>query len=318
MARSYTASELVDILRDKANLGDIETEGTLDTDLLKIINDEALTRIYAAVMHCREDYFLVREKIALTTTKTKYRINHRAMQQKIRDIIYWDSTNVRCILEQIPRENRSGYSETSSTTVPSAYFFEGNHIVLVPDVGAQYTGYLEISFYFRPGELVDSSECRQITNVTTGVITLDSSVPSAWTTAKSYDIHSEYSGAEIKTWSITPTLVAGTQMTFTSTDVDGSAFGRLPAEVGDWVCLEEEAALPGLPREWHPILAQAAVVSVLERLDVEKYNALKEDLDASIKRMYDSIIQRDESFAHTVPIMNSAHIVGRSRGLKYG
>ena len=48
------------------------------------------------------------------------------------------------------------------------------------------------------------------------------------------------------------------------TAIDGSVFGEDPIEVGDYVCLTNEAALPGVPRELHPTVAKVAAANILE------------------------------------------------------
>ena len=309
--RQYLAEDLIQVVRDRVVTGQAATEGTQDADILRVINDEALGRLYNAVMHCREEYYVHTTKQTMTAGTVRYRIPHRAMQTKIRDLFYWDASGNRCKLLPIPREYRANITSTSSNqTVPSGYYFEGNHIVLHPDTSTCLTGTLEIAYFFRPGELVLSTSARQITNVAGGLITVDDDVPSTWTALLSYDIHSPHSGAEIKAWDLTASVVSANQLTFASTAMDGSTSGTLAVEVGDWLCLAEEAALPGLPREWHPVLAQAAAAAILETVDPERFQLSVQVLERSIERMYAALSNRDDSYAEAINISGSPFLIG--------
>jgi hypothetical protein len=309
--RQYLAEDLIQVVRDRVVTGQAATEGTQDADILRIINDEALGRVCNAVMHVREEYYVNTIRQSITAGMVRYRIPHRAMQGKIRDIFYLDSDNNRYKLLPVPREFRAGnFKITSSESVPSGYYFEGNHIVLHPDSSTSISGTLEISYYFRPGELVLSTEARTVASINSGVIVLNDDVPAGWTTGETYDIHSPHSGAEIKAWDLTASAVSGSQITFSSTSMDGSVFGTLAVEVGDWVCLAEEAALPGLPREWHPVLAQAATVAILETIDPERFQIAVQGLERSIERMYEALHNRDESYSEAVYVTGSAFTGG--------
>ena len=116
-----------------------------------------------------------------------------------------------------------------------------------------------MSYFFRPGDLVTSSNYRIVegVNLTTKTLTLNSNVLATWTTGKKYDVHSAESGAEIKLWSASVTTASAKTLIFTDA-IDGSREGTAAVEVGDYVTLENEAAIPALPRELHPALAQAA------------------------------------------------------------
>lgn len=309
--RQYLAEDIIQVVRDRVVTGSAATEGTQDEDILRIINDEALGRICNAVMHVREEYYVNTIRQTITAGTVRYRIPHRAMQGKIRDLFYLDSGGNRYKLLPIPREFRAGnISSASAETVPSGYYFEGNHIVLHPDTSTGLSGTLEISYHFRPGELVLSTGARQVASINSGVVVLNDDVPSTWTTWVTYDIHSPHSGAEIKAWDLTASVVSGSQITFSSTSTDGTGFGTLAVEVGDWVCLAEEAALPGLPREWHPVLAQAATAAILETIDPERFQLAVQGLERAIERMYEALHNRDESYAEAVSIRGSPFFGG--------
>lgn len=121
-----------------------------------------------------------------------------------------------------------------------------------------------MSFAFRPGQLVKLDSYRRVVSVdSTTQVTLDSAVPPEWSTATLFDVHSRESGAEVRVFDYGASVVFGTAMTFTQV-IDGTVDGTRAVEVGDYVVEAEHAAVPALPRDAHPVLAQAAACRLLE------------------------------------------------------
>jgi len=317
MARLYTGEELIAVVRQRGGFNDTDSSGTSDSDILNVINEEALTTMYEVVQRCREEFYVTRERVALTTA-TKYRLPVRAMHNRIRDVLWVEADGTKHNLYPIPLEEQPCHTSTGDGT-PLGYTFEGNHIQMLP-VDGSFSGYLEIIYFLRPGELVLSTACRQITSYTpaTGAIVLASNFPATWTTSLTYDIHSQYSGAELKAWNITASVASGDDMTFTAADLNGTTIGRLPVEVGDWVCVSETCALPGLPRELHPVLAQATVCRLLESTDPERFTISNAELQAMFQRQYTLFSKRDESENVTVSVWNSPHVMAGIRRTIYG
>jgi hypothetical protein len=248
-------------------LPDAETTGTSDDEILEHLNHAMLSEVVPQLLKFREEFFVVTERQIVSGTKTRYRINPRAIGNRLRDIFWTDGEQLRHRLHSLAREELPDLSLQTSDQ-PSAFYIEGNTVVLYPGI-AGGNGYLEIAFFFRPGELVLSTNTRTITALTSNnQATLNSAVPASWSTGSRFDIHSANSGAEIKSWSASATTVSASTIIFTN-PIDGTAFGTNPAEIGDYICLEGEAALPGIPREMHPTLAQAALCRILAALSDE-------------------------------------------------
>jgi len=260
---SYTAETLIDYIRDQAAIPDTGALGFTDADILEKINSEMMGEVVPQIMAKREEFFVVTEEMTITSNQTRYRIPERASGGRLRDLeLVVDS--VRTQLDHIGRTERRRYPALGNG-LPSAFFIEGQYIVLVPDVGSSTDGTLEVSYFFRPGDLVLSTETRIVSTVDTATktVTLTANIPSGWTTANTFDVHSAWSGSEVKEWKLTASSVATNILTFT-TEIDGSVAGRHPIEAGDYVCLNDEAALPGIPVEAQPLLAQAVIAKILE------------------------------------------------------
>ena len=78
-----------------------------------------------------------------------------------------------------------------------------------------------------------------------------------------FDAHSKNSGAENRYFDLAASTVSGTTITFT-TAIDGSVQDTRALAVGDYIVEEQNAAVPSLPRDMHPVLAQAAATRLLE------------------------------------------------------
>ena len=278
--KSYLAEELIELMHIMGNISGTPVDGTEDADLLQHLNQAMMTELVPELMKRHEEYFVVSRRYEVTTGRI--RIPTRAVGNKMRDIRWLNGTD-RNKLRQLNREDL-WLQTTSGASIPWAFYLEGNHIVFVPELAS---GTTEISFCFRPGQLVLSTETRRITavDITLGTLTLASEPPIAWDASLSYDIHGGTSGAEIKQFDLIPTDITSAVMTFDVDDLDGTLFGSYVPEVGDYICLAGEAALPALPIELHPTLAQAALVRTMEASgDAEQVQMHAAQLNRSLEK----------------------------------
>ena len=125
-------------------------------------------------------------------------------------------------------------------------------------------GTLKLSYFFRPGQLVKAASYRRVASVdSTTQVTLDSTAPTAWVAGTTLlDAHSKESGAEVRVFDYGASTIGAT-IIFTQA-IDGSVDGTRAVQVGDYVVEAEHAAIPAIPRDAHPVLAQAAACRLLE------------------------------------------------------
>ena len=263
MALAYLGEELIESIRNIGMAPSTGSTGSRDADLLRHANEAFRTKILPEMIRIREEYFVSTIRIPLVAGTSKYRLPSRAVGNRVRDLMFVDSSVSRNRIAPVGREEIFRWS--SPSTSPERYYIEGNHIVLVPDTGMASSGWLEVSYYFRPGEVVISTSARQVTavNAGTNMVTLASNVPFDWTSSLLFDVHSKYSGAEIHTFDAAASSVSGATITFTN-EIAGATVGTKPIEVGDWVCKAGEAAIPAIPIEMHPVLARATAVRIAE------------------------------------------------------
>lgn len=257
----YTSDQLLESIRNVGGDGDNASTGTTDDNILRHLNEAMREKILPEISIIREDYFIQRGRSS--PVNGRVRIHARAAWNRLRDLYYLTSGDTR--LKQVDPVEMDAIHLYSSTGGPFGFYLEGNDIVLVG--GAPADSIIEQAFIFRPGELVDVTETRIITGVDTltKTVTLDEDVPSDWDSTLLFDVHSPESGAEIIDWSLAAATVAGPSIVFTS-QIDGSIFGRKPLEVGQYVVLEGETAVPGIPREWIPLLIRSTAARLAEAI----------------------------------------------------
>jgi hypothetical protein len=262
MAKVWTTEELITEVRRIGAFNDVESEGKADADVINALDLVMMDELVPQLSILSEEY-LVRDHVLTTTTNQIYvDVPSRAVANTIRDIYVSDTDdgNAR-YLPRINRENRPFYTQDVSD-FPEGFYLSGDHIVLVPkNAGGKQ---LNLSYMFRPGQLVKSAAYRKVVSVdSTTSVTVDSTVPTGWSTANTFDVHSAKSGAEVRVFDYGASVVTGTTVTFSAV-IDGSLDNTFAVEIGDYVCLSETAAVPSLPREMHSMLAQAAAVRLLE------------------------------------------------------
>ena len=301
MSRPYTLEALITSARLRGGLNVDGSAGTgmKDDDLTLLINEE-MDELVTVVLQANEEYFTVHSKITPVASISSYRIDPRAMYQQIKHVFQQNDSEQarrRCVV--IHSAEQPGVLQSSDT--PMYYFIRGHDIVFRPEMSGSPSGYYDCYWYFKPGSLVKSTDCRQVTNVTGKVVSFGSSLPASWDSNDKFDIHSKHSGAEIKQWDLSVALIGGTSITFNET-LDTTVLGRKQVEVGDWVCLEQEAALPGLPTELHPVLAQAVICRISESTqDIEAVQLHEGKLNRMIQVAVQGLNPRVETDKKVVP-----------------
>lgn len=257
----FTAEDLIASVQRRISIpSDIASEGKADQDILDVLDEVMMDTIIPAILRLKEDYLVRTLTFATSASPNRYAVPSRAIGNALRDVYYTDTNGTKKYLPPVTRELLPFYGDTA-IQVPDGFYFEGDRLILVPPSTG---GNLNLSFFFRPGQLVKSTAYRQVVSVdSTTSITVDSTVPTGWSTATTFDVHSDKSGAEVRVFDYGASTVSGTTITFTQA-IDGSVDGTLAVDEGDYVVVAETAAVPALPRDAHPALAQAAACRLLE------------------------------------------------------
>jgi hypothetical protein len=290
-AKVFTSDELVNAVRDALTLPNTTATGTDTPRILTHLNIALETQLIPELLKTREEYYGRSTRQALVAGTNHYRIPHRAFMLKLRTLYWVDQSGKLKKLDPVALEELAGTSSSDSGD-PAGYYVEGTDIILVPPPG---TGSIQIGFFFRPGNLVLTADARQVTavNLLTRVVTVTGGAfPASWPN-QVLDVHSRLSGAEIKVWDASVTL-AYPNVTFTQA-IDGSVFGTRPIQVGDWVCLAGEAVVPGIPREMHGLLIDAAALRCVKgQGDQQNIQSQTTLLKSDIGGMVEQIESRNE------------------------
>jgi len=238
-----TSEELIAALKIK---GSFPSTNDLfsDSDFLVLFNHQLQTEIVPVMQLLSEEFFLLSKDYAITQGST-YRIPSRAIGAKLRDLQVVDTSNNLISLDRLMEEDRPLDN--------SGYYLVRNSVELS---NGFTSGTLRMKYFARPNKLVLSSACGQIASIDTGnsQVTV-SALPSTMTTGVLCDFVQYRNPYDLLAYDQAITNVSGTTVTFASLP-DG-------LEVGDWLTLAEQACVPMLPEEMHPILVQSALVSAL-------------------------------------------------------
>lgn len=290
-----TSDELITAVREAMSGANTGVLGTDDAAILSHLNKALFSKIIPEVLKAREEYYGASTQVTITPGTSRYRLPSRAMFNKLRSVLLYSTSNGYEPIIEIDPPLRRNYSSGDWSVFRKAYF-EGNDLVLVPPVaGSSSPGALEFSFYFRPGDLVLTSTARQVTavNLTTKAITL-ATVPTTFVGGVNLDIHSQLSGAEIKAWDNPIASILLTVLTMTNA-IDGSIVGTRPVAVGDWVCLQNQSVVPGIPQEFNSLLADAAALRLLKAAGDPNLKAQAQILREETDSLREVIESRDES-----------------------
>lgn len=282
MSALYTADEIITLARSIAAVPNSGALGSTDADMLRLLNEWLGTVLVPAIAAAKEDYYSVPVRTPCVSTTDRYRIHPRAMFSKVRTVRYVnaDGEFVRT-LTLLPSADLEEYGITGKETAdaPEYAWLEGPFLRISPKASK---GWIEQLISFRPGRLVLRADARQVQSVAGASVTLTAPVPSGWIQGSIFDLHSEFSGAEIKAFDRKSTSVIGSTIEF-SAPLDGTLTGELPVEAGDWVTLCGFSAVPPAPYEFQPLLAQALAAKFAETSDLEAFQFHKASLDEAFR-----------------------------------
>lgn len=301
MSHGMTVTNLIDDIKRRVT---VPTNQNLfsTTDFIEFLNDEMFTNIVPFIMAAREEYFVTYEDAALVANQDAYNIPEEAIGAKVRDIWLVDSAGN---IENVPQLSLEEVSNTTAYDSTFGFYPRGNKIVLVPTpTGTGKT--LRIHYYRRPNRLAYTTSGGYVTAIDTGTNTLTlSSVPTSWTTGTKVDIQSDSLHYDLVFDNESLTGVAGTNVTIA--DVTGIA-------LGDYVYAHGYSAIPMLPADVHPILAQAAAVKCLEALgDHEAYQVAERKYQMMLQNLSKLIEPRVDGASKKIVNLDGPFTSRRSR-----
>jgi hypothetical protein len=254
----YTTTALLASARRRAMLPSSSSTGTADADLLAIGNEELQAWLVPLLLASKSRHLIRRYTVSTTASTAAYRIPSRAILGTVAEVEIVTSSGAVRNLAQRDLSEKEDLPSTNGT--PDSFYVEGQYLYLVPTPATAET--LRISYFIRPNELVATSAVATIStiNTGTGALTTSATVPGAFSTSQRYDLVAAKSGFEHLAVDLTASVASGTTVTFSASDLPSGL------AAGDYICIAEQAPMPQVAADLHPLLAQRIAVKVLEAL----------------------------------------------------
>jgi len=298
----YTTDSIITAVKRNASIPTSQKKFQT-ADFLAFMNEELQLTVVGEMLSLKEEYFVTSSTTSLAASTSSYSIPSAAVGWKFESVWYVDSNGEETKIPRISRSQRDMFSSLADSTVPRAFYFNGDKIQLVPDVGSTVTGSIRFDYVRIQNELVSVSSCGLISSVASSgtdyLLTVDS-VPS---TSNGVDIVSGSNPFGIIARESTAT-VAGSVITCAQSDFD-----RAPV-AGDYVAAYGETCIPNIPEDYHPILAQAVTLRCLTN-DPKMLQSQGMVFKNMVQRMRDRSTKRVSTSPRK--ILTASHILNRMR-----
>jgi plasmid stabilization system protein ParE len=237
-----------------------------DQELADILSEELHADIVPLLMKEQEDFLAVDYDQAIDTSVNVYYLPPRAVGGKLKDVVLVDSVGREINFPRLsdPQSKQAPLVINAST---QGWVFEMDRVKILPNAQGLGSYTLRMKHYRRPNNLVKVATAGQITAINTGTMEVTlANAPSAWSVSTLFDV---IQGTPFfRAW--------GEDQVITNKSGSVLTFASLPAgmAVGDWVAEQGFSPIPQIPYEVFNILAQRAVIKVLEDMgDREGMNA---------------------------------------------
>lgn len=286
----YTTTELIANIKRRCSVPTSQLTYT-DTDFTLLANDELMGVLVPLIMSTREEYFLDYVDVVIPNTGI-IDFPSDSVGNKLRSVAVVRQTSP-LHLENLPRIDMDMVAGIGTTTLKPGFFIQDNTINIYP-TNSQLGGQTLRLYYFKRAlQLAVPLTYGKILSIDTGSNTIVvNRLPSTWTT-----------GTQLNAINSTPNFAISNElMTIVSTSSPSIVLDSVTGlVVGDYISEYGYTAIPQLPLEAHPYLAQLTAAKVLEGLGdregmkaaLEKANELKTALltvtsqrvDGSVKKV---------------------------------
>jgi hypothetical protein len=294
MAKVLTTNSLITTIKRRAMVP-LDEDTFTESDIIDIMNEEMNIHLLPLVLRVHEEYYVHEINKPLVTNQNRYDIPYRSIGNKLRDLHYRNDSGQLYEMSRVSPDHRSDNQLSYSSGLLNQFYVENNQIVLLCDQSSN-TGYLSMTYFIRPNELVKDSRASIIESIdtTNGVITVIS-FPTHFNSTNKFDFISAKSPNQIYNYDITPVSKnsATRTLTFSINDLPKGLC------VGDYIMKAEETIVPQLPTELIPILAQRTSIKMLEAMNDTE--GLKNAL-SDLQKMEDNALTLIDSRVDGAPI----------------
>lgn len=253
MARDYSIVELVAAVKRRAVLPTNQSTFTAER-IAALLDEELQATLVPLVLSTAGEHLLAWEDYTLTDA-VEYAVPSGAIGDRVREAVIIDPTTGQHLVDLAV----VGLDRLHLATVyEPALTIRGSKLVMVPTSRPGAT--LRVYYSRRPSRLVWTTRAVQVTAVDSGTdtVTVSGTLPSALTTIGA-TVSVTPAVPPFEERDTAPTIVNAATPDLELSDVSG-------IEVGDWIALEGESALPQIPADLHAALAQRGAWRVLRAL----------------------------------------------------
>lgn len=263
-----------------------------DESYLEMATEVLQGEVVPLIMSTREEYFVEYVDIPCPESK-RISFPENTTGMKLRSVCYIQNGNNPTSLVNLPRLDLDvvaglGYSNWNTIV---GFIVEGNELVLWTPSGVPAGTIIRIYLYRRTLALVEPNNYARIRSVNTGTNTVQlDNIPSAWA-----------SGTELNTVnSSVPFEIKNETLEIVSTSFPSLILNNVDdVSVGDYISDRGFSAIPQIPIEAHPYLAQMTAALALEGLGdpkakgaYEKAERMKTSLLVLISRRVDGSVKK--------------------------
>lgn len=291
MLPQYDTDELIENIKRRCSVPTSQLTFTPE-DFTLLANDELQGEVVPLLMSAREEYFV--EHIDVTAdSEGVIEIPSDAVGAKLRTVclVQQASPLVLVNLPRIDLDVVAGVGYASFNTI-AGFYVQGNDLVLFPNTSVPTGTQIRLYYYKRTLVLADSTQYGRVTSVdpNTNTVVLNF-VPYNWAV-----------GDQLNSVSSTPNFkVTNSLMTVTNISSPSIILDDVTdVAVGDYISQYGFSAVPQIPVEAHPYLAQLTAVKCLEGLGDEagmkvaqaKADVLKDNLLVMISQRVDGSVKK--------------------------
>lgn len=253
----YNVEELIENIKRRCSVPTSQMTYT-NADFAALANDELQGEVVPLIMSTREEYFVTYVD-RLTTASGQIDIPEDAVGSKLRAVHYVQQANP-LVVANLPLLNLDTIAGVGPSTLQTfaGFYVQGDKLMLWPNNSVAPNSTIRLYYCKRTLVLADQSNYGQVTSVdpNTNTVVL-SFVPSAWTTGTK--LNSVGSRPPFELTNAELTVVTASNPSIILDSVEG-------IEVGDYISEMGFSAVPQVPIEAHPYLAQLTAIKCLEGL----------------------------------------------------
>lgn len=176
----YTSDDLIAAVKRKISFPTYQSTFT-DNDILAFANEEMMIAQVPSILTYHEEYLVYSKEVPLVENQNRYALPERSIGLKLRDIFYKDSNGNLSDMTRISPDDKAFFQISSgANNGVRKFYLENNDVVVLPIPTTGPTGFLVMSYFLRPNQLVANNRaaiiskfCNKVTIDNTSLVAGD-------------------------------------------------------------------------------------------------------------------------------------------------